>query len=53
MKKEYINPEMQIVKVKTATVLAASGEKMSVSSVTTTTMDASEIFGGSDDSEDW
>ena len=45
---------MQIVKVKTATVLAASGdEKMTVSSEKTTTLDASEIFGGSDDGEDW
>ena len=45
---------MQIVKVKTATVLAASGEEqMRLSTDTTTTLDASEIFGGSDDSEDW
>jgi len=45
---------MQIVKVKTATVLAASGDDtMSVSSDKTTTLDAPELFEDSDDSEDW
>ena len=53
MKKEYINPEMQIVKVKTATVLAASEySTMGFGSGTTSTMDASE-YNGSDDSEEW
>jgi len=52
MKKEYINPEMQIVKVKTATVLAAS---MPISSEKTTTLDAPELFEDSDEDDeiDW
>ena len=54
MKKEYINPEMLVIKMQTMTVLAASGdEDMVVTSETTTTLDASQWFDNGDSSEDW
>ena len=55
MKKEYINPEMLVIKMQTMTVLAASGDEQMevVSGETTTTMDASQWFDSGDSSEDW
>ncbi len=47
MKKEYINPEMEVVKMQTMTVLA-----MSKSEEETSTYD-SPVFQGGSDNEDW
>ena len=47
MKKEYINPEMEVIKMQTMTVLA-----MSKTEEETDTYDA-PVFQGGGDSEDW
>ena len=51
MKKEYKNPEMEIVMLNALTLLAGS-ETMEVTNETTTTLDASE-FHDNGGSEDW
>ena len=50
MKKEYINPEMEVVKMETMSVLADS--QMEVTDEHTTSVDASGFFDNGD-SEDW
>ena len=55
MKKEYLNPQIMVVKLRTMGVLAGSPVTMQVSSkgVDNGSALSSEIFGDSDDSEEW
>ncbi len=55
MKKEYINPEMLVIKMQTMPLLVGSDEEQMevVSGTTTTTLDASQWFDNGDSSEDW
>ena len=52
MKKEYINPEMEVVMIQTMTVLAESSLDVDSDPVSNTESDASQFFdnGGS---EEW
>ena len=55
MKKEYINPEMKVIKMRTMTVLAASNREVVNQNATNTGGvydEASGLF-DSDDNEEW
>ena len=51
MKKTYVNPKLEIVKLGTQSFLAAS--KMDVTNETTNTLDASRYYDEDEDDEDW
>lgn len=51
MKKEYINPKIEVVKVETMTFLADSN--LEVTDEHTTTFDASQFFDNGDSNESW
>lgn len=52
MKKEYINPVIEVVMLQTNATILADSDTMEVTSDTTTTMDASGFFDNGD-SEEW
>ncbi len=57
MKKEYINPEMQVVKMQTMTVLAASDPDVIIDTSNDSSIDAGSVgasqFFDNGGSEDW